>query len=714
VLTRYLLALAAAGTWACGGQGDGRTPAENPTPGVSAVAPTELVAGTDDRALAVTGSDFVRGAVVQVDGSARSTEYVSRTQLRATLLAADVERPRTAQLTVTNPAPGGGLSNAMPLTIGMRVNPAPTVAALSPASATAGSGATTVTVTGTGFVAESRGVVGGTSGAALATTYVSATQLQVVLPDTLLAAGRTLQVSVVNPWPGGGASTATAFEVRTPVPTLGALGATQATAGQPGLTLRVTGTGFVRNSQVRANEAPRPTQFVSATALDVTLDEGDLRVAGTLSITVLNAGPGGGASNALPLTLVNGAPEITLLPSSGASAGRPGFTLTVHGRGFVQGSVVRWNGADLPTQYLSGTRLSATVGAGDVATPRAVQVTVVNPAPGGGTSSPAALAVRAVGAPTVTSSQTLTLNGRDLVWDAPSARLYVTIAGTAPTDGNSVVAVDPAAGTVTARAFVGSEPRRIVRSDNGQYLYVGLNGASAVRRVTVAGLAPGLQWSLNAGQVAGDLEVMPGRQGTVAVSRHRPGFSPPLDGVTVYDDGVARPTSSPGHTGGNRIVFLDDPAVLYGYNNAHTGFEFFTIALDAAGARHAATSGGLISGFYTDIEGAAGRVYSTAGHVVDAGRRQLVGTFSGVGTFSAAASVAVDPRTGRAFFVNETGVGVYDLNTFQLLGTIPLGATAGFDHPALAATRLVRWGEDGLAFLDQTKLYLLRSPLVAP
>jgi DNA-binding beta-propeller fold protein YncE len=316
--------------------------------------------------------------------------------------------------------------------------------------------------------------------------------------------------------------------------------------------------------------------------------------------------------------------------------------------------------------------------------------------------------VRAVPSAAVTSSRVIALRARDLIFNPQTARLYLSMPGGTEAHSNSVVALDPSTGSITGSVFVGSEPGRLARSDNGQYLYVGLNGASAVRRVEMASLTPGLQWSLPSGQVAGDLEVAPGQPNTVAVSRHRPGISPPLDGVTIYDAGVARPNSSPGHTGGARIEFLESPSVLYGFNNSHTGFEFFTIAVEPSGARHIAETRGLISGFYTNIAGAAGRIYGTDGSVVDAERRVRVGTLGAGGS-----ALLPDPATGRVFMIAEGGIRVYDMNNYQLLGTIPISGFS-FDHPALANTRLVRWGNDGLAFLDQDELFLIRSPIVAP
>jgi hypothetical protein len=42
---------------------------------------------------------------------------VSKTQVKAAITAADIANPGTAQVTVVNPSPGGGTSNALTFTI---------------------------------------------------------------------------------------------------------------------------------------------------------------------------------------------------------------------------------------------------------------------------------------------------------------------------------------------------------------------------------------------------------------------------------------------------------------------------------------------------------------------------------------------------------------------------------------------------------------------
>ena len=60
-------------------------------------------------------------------------------------------------------------------------------------------------------------------------------------------------------------------------------------------------------------------------------------------------------SQVQPGTLLN-----PLVPAAQAPGGAS-FTLTATGTGFVSGSVVNWNGSALPTNYVSDSKLTATV-----------------------------------------------------------------------------------------------------------------------------------------------------------------------------------------------------------------------------------------------------------------------------------------------------------------------------------------------------------------
>jgi len=87
--------------------------AASPVPTVTGPAhPQAVIPGRGDFILTVYGANFVSGAVVNWNGSPRSTTFISSRELQGKILASDVAKPTAGYITVTNPAPGGGNSSS--------------------------------------------------------------------------------------------------------------------------------------------------------------------------------------------------------------------------------------------------------------------------------------------------------------------------------------------------------------------------------------------------------------------------------------------------------------------------------------------------------------------------------------------------------------------------------------------------------------------------
>lgn len=86
-------------------------------PAISNITPNSYSVGEPGFTLTVNGSDFLPCSVVRVDGSDRVTTYVGPGQLQATVLAADIASVGNRSITVSNPPPSGGESNAVTLTV---------------------------------------------------------------------------------------------------------------------------------------------------------------------------------------------------------------------------------------------------------------------------------------------------------------------------------------------------------------------------------------------------------------------------------------------------------------------------------------------------------------------------------------------------------------------------------------------------------------------
>jgi hypothetical protein len=82
-----------------------------PIPSVTALTPGQVEAAQGNPiTLTVTGSGFVSESIVDWNSTALATSYVSSTELMATIPASDLTSPGSFSITVTNPAPGGGVS----------------------------------------------------------------------------------------------------------------------------------------------------------------------------------------------------------------------------------------------------------------------------------------------------------------------------------------------------------------------------------------------------------------------------------------------------------------------------------------------------------------------------------------------------------------------------------------------------------------------------
>lgn len=268
-----------------------------PSPTISAVSPTSISAGQPTFTLTVTGYNFTPASTVGWNGASIRAIFVNTNTLTAQIPATLIQNPGTSNITVTTPAPGGGMTAALTFTINAVTSPTPQITSASPESVVAGSAGFTLTLNGTNFVALSVVNVGNV---ALPTAFINPTFLQATVPANSVSNAGVLQFTVVNPAspsPGGGSSNVYPFTVDNPAPGVTSISPTSIAAGGTSTNVSVTGAGFVSNSVVLVNGAARKTTTASATQVSATLSAGDLTAGGIDLIQVMNPGPGGGTSN---------------------------------------------------------------------------------------------------------------------------------------------------------------------------------------------------------------------------------------------------------------------------------------------------------------------------------------------------------------------------------------------------------------------------------
>src|SRR5207249_3013407 len=163
--------------------------------------------------------------------------------------------------------------------------------------------------------------------------------------------------------------------------------------------------------------------------LTASIPASDIEGAGNAAVTVFNPEPGGGTSNPVNfvITTSNPVPTISSLSPPSALAGGQGFNLTVNGSNFVSGSVVRWNGANRTTTFVSASQIAASIPASDISSAGAATVTVFNPSPGGGTSNSQTFNIVASSL-TITdlpdSAESLDQPSFSLAMGAPASRVF--------------------------------------------------------------------------------------------------------------------------------------------------------------------------------------------------------------------------------------------------------------------------------------------------
>ncbi len=257
------------------------TPTGTPSlvPGLISMTPSSASAGGAVFELTVVGANFTPSSIVRWNGTSRITTFVDGGTLTANITASDIMSAGSATVTVFNPSPGGGTSNALTFVISGPTatpsatatitntpaasatnNPAPFITDVSPPTVQAGAAGQTISVTGTGFALNSQVKWAGTG---RATTYVDATHLSFAVTSSDLATAGTFAITVDNPSPGGGTSNTFNFVVTAPTNTP-TLTRTPTSTITPNATQTQSAQLTATSSQLTLTAAPPATQTQAA------------------------------------------------------------------------------------------------------------------------------------------------------------------------------------------------------------------------------------------------------------------------------------------------------------------------------------------------------------------------------------------------------------------------------------------------------------------
>ena len=638
------------------------------TPTLSSISPASIAAGSAGFTLTATGTNFIPGTQILWDGVAQSTKVVSDSQLTTVISAAQVAVAGAVSIRVMKP--DTTTSGAMQLTITDGGSQSFSLTSITPSTVAAGSAAFTLTATGVGFA---MGDVITLNNTLVTTSFDSTTQLHATVPATSIAAAGVISVGVMasksvssNQLP----LTVTGTSTGTP-PTLTSLSPSSVYNGSDTFTLTANGTGFVNGSHVVWNGTALPTSFVSSTAVTASVAAGYLVDAVPVNVFVLN--PDSTVSNTMPFTIMvspKTTPILTSIDPQHAAVGSPAFTMTLTGSDFATGAVAYFGPDALATTVVSDTELTAQVPASELTKIARVPVTVQNSQSSASNPLPFWVGI------TVYYGEV-----NDLAWDKARNILYISSPPTSSLHPNTVLAIDPLTLVVkyTYSPATGSEPDRLAISEDGKYLYVGLDGNGTVERLDLPSLTPDLSIPLGSDPHLGpyyamDVQVAPGQSGTIAVARGIPtsvSIVQAQGGVAVYDGATQRPAVvSPSTQAGDVLIdtiqWGADATSLYAADNENASGDFYQLAVSNNGVTLVSDKPNYfpVPNFRIHYDAGSQLLYGDDGLAVNPTAATQVGNFISTGI------MVPDSTIGDAYFVGQptaqNGTVTYLVQSFNL------------------------------------------------
>ncbi|MGB7281049.1 MAG: IPT/TIG domain-containing protein [Candidatus Acidiferrum sp.] len=288
-----------------------------PVPTLNSIAPTTIVAGSFPFQLITTGANFAPSAVVNFNGTPQTTSPGNSQGAFAVISTADISTPGTVQVTVTNPAPGGGTSAPQSFVI-TQPTVVPTITSVSPATIYAGF-PTNLTINGTGFTQGAKMSLGGFGGSNYyVANFISSTQLSVPNFDSNAAGSASMYV--IDPAPAGTSPAFNLTVAQPPAPTITSISPTSAPTGAQ-LTLTIDGSNFQPGANIlfnNQNNFTYNTNYSGTTQLSTSLILGGV-AAGTYPITVVNITPTSVSSNSVNFT-VTGPADFSFTVAAGQAS----------------------------------------------------------------------------------------------------------------------------------------------------------------------------------------------------------------------------------------------------------------------------------------------------------------------------------------------------------------------------------------------------------
>jgi hypothetical protein len=382
-------------------------------------------------------------------------------------------------------------------------------------------------------------------------------------------------------------------------------------------------------------------------------------------------------------------------------------TLTVSGSNFFAVSRIRLNGIQIATSYGSPSFLTAIVPLNLVQNLGTLKLDVLTPSPGGGISNSIDVLIY----------KNIPLSANDIVFEPYTRQIYASISANATSNPNTIVAVDPEKQNVGKFVPIGNNPDRLAVSEDGKFLYAGLDGDHAVQQFDIRNGKLGFLTPLpndpyfGNSVLAGEIRPVPGRPQDYVVSLTVEG-SPPPGGVSLVTNGVQRTVfhaDTMQTAAVSSLCFLSDPSTFYGYN----GTQIVQFKIQNNSALQLTTLAPPAQALNPQFACDHKYLYDYSGSVFDPITNLNVGKYQ-LPDFSFGNGVIPETPLGRTYFLTYAfaTLTAFDQQTFAQVGTLSFPTS-------ISPYRLLRWGTDGFAFLNSNftgsgDLILIRSGLAQP
>lgn len=300
----------------------------------------------------------------------------------------------------------------------------------------------------------------------------------------------------------------------------------------------------------------------------------------------------------------------------------------------------------------------------------------------------------------------------DLVYDAIRNLYYASVPSTVIGNGNSIAIIDPLTGGVTYSSPVGSDPNVLSLSPDGKYLYVGLEGAGQVVKLSLPSLAEVARIALGSEPFYGtyfadSITVSPANSSVIAVALKNKGISPRHAGVVLVNGTAIAPKKTQRHTGSNLVAFNSDGTVLYGFNNESTEYGLRQIAAAPDGLTEVKLVAAQEAYGIRSFQYRNGKLYLGA-QLYSAHDLALIGQFKPTSTtcrpLQSATKVACLPSLN-----DSQQMTVYDASTLVAQSVVPFA----FDRiyvknfvPGPSGNIAISYGQD---YSSSSTLYLLND-----